>query len=371
MRKLVKLVMIDNVIPHDNADRLSIAQVGGWQCVIKKDQFQAGDLALYFEIDSMIPFEQNPHFEFLGKNNVLETRAVKYSRIKSTKLRGQISQGLLMPLDIFEKAEPLYHLFHQVSDKQLFVDTINHLSDFSSLFGVIKFEPPQPTRLVGNPKGNFPYFVKKTDQERYQNIKNQYISAKENDELFEVTAKLHGSSFTAFINKNADGEWYTGVCSRNFELKTDEDNNEFVKLFNKLELDKLMRAFVNDPESAFYNKPFAIQGEMCGPGINGNFEGLGQTELFVFDVFDISTGCYVKPDVRYRVVNSLGLKHVPIIDIKCALPNYENVQEYCTGPSALNGKFREGVVFKSYTRDFTFKAVSNRFLTGSTDFEDC
>ena len=179
-------------------------------------------------------------------------------------------------------------------------------------------------------------------------------------EEFEVTYKLDGSSFTAYAFKSSEDEVYTGVCSRNLELKIDESNsgNTFVQTFISNDLDGKLREFYR-----LTNKLVAIQGEMCGPGIQNNFEGLDKVELFVYSVFDIREQQYMAPDVAKIAVELMGLQYVPVYTERHVLT--ESIGELLTladGESGLRGKFREGLVFKSLSRDFSFKAISNRYL---------
>lgn len=366
-RKLLRVVKIDNVIPHDNADSLELAIVGGWQVCVKKDQFKAGDVAMYAEVDALLPLDQ-PEFAFLEGRSQYTIDGKNYSRVKTIKLRKQLSQGILF--DYFGTAG---------------VD-----EDLTSLYGVIKYEAvpePVPGSSFGNMKKArvFPPFIRKTDQERVQNIVNAYNAAVATGEEFEVSVKLDGSSFTAYIK---DGK--VGVCSRNIELQLEPETwslwkqltvfvsevkkhgfkyakwkkgvqpeaNAFTALFNELELEPALRA-----ESAFNMMDFAIQGEMVGPSIQGNFEGVDKNRLFVYSVFDIDAQKYLVPEAAQAIVKRMGLDYVPVISYRATLPNtVAEVLAMADGPSALGGKYREGLVFKSLDRDFSFKVISNNYL---------
>jgi RNA ligase (TIGR02306 family) len=365
-RKLLRVVKIDNVIPHDNADSLELAIVGGWQVCVKKDQFKAGDVAMYAEVDALLPLD-HPEFAFLEGRSQYTVDGKNYSRVKTIKLRKQLSQGILF--DYFGTAG---------------VD-----EDLTSLYGVIKYEAvPEPVPGSGNGVKKaraFPSFIRKTDQERVQNIVNAYNAAVATGEEFEVSVKLDGSSFTAYIK---DGK--VGVCSRNIELQLEPETwslwkqltvfvsevkkhgfkyakwkkgvqpeaNAFTALFNELELETALRA-----ESAFNMMNFAIQGEMVGPSIQGNFEGVDKNRLFVYSVFDIDAQKYLVPEAAYSIVKRLGLEYVPVISYRTTLPEtVAEVLAMADGPSALGGKYREGLVFKSLDRDFSFKVISNEYL---------
>lgn len=339
-RKLARVVVVDDVIGHPNADALEIAVIGGWKCCVKKGEFQRNDLGLYFEVDALLPLD-NPAFSFLAGRNEREYNGKRYARIKTMKLRGELSQGLLLPL-------------HSVG-----IEVAKEGCDFTSSLGVVKYEPTVPAVLSGAAKGGFPSFIPKTDQERVQNIKSEYVKCVNNKESFEVTYKLDGSSFTAYVNLDEDGKPYTGVCSRNLELKIDgNENNLFIQTFKKYHLAGILDMWVK-----IGNQPIAIQGEMVGPGIQGNFEGLDDVKLYVYNVFDIQEQKYLLPTQTRDVVAKLGLDYVPIYLEDCLLSeSLDDIITLADGESGLNGKYREGFVFKSNERDFSFKVISNSYL---------
>lgn len=367
-RVLVKVVIVDDVIQHTNADALELAIIGGWQCCVKKGEFKKGDVGVYFEIDSMLPLD-TPEFAFLQGRNERTHEGKRYARIKTMKLRGELSQGLLLPLNFIDwtqlpetNGECLVEFIHNI--KTYHFHDLPHVCEqvdkLPSILRVIKYEPAMPACLAGNAKGLFPSFLSKTDQERCQNLTRQIQDAQ--GEEFEVTYKLDGSSFTAFIYRDGGDEEnvYTGVCSRNLELKVDETNegNTFVETFKKYELDKKLREY-----NELTGRYIAIQGEMVGPGIQQNFEGLESIQLFIFSVFDITEQTYLLPDEAQEIVSQLGLNYVPVFKDSYVLDaTVKELIEMADGESGLNGKFREGLVFKSKTRDFSFKSISNKYL---------
>lgn len=371
-RKLARVVMIDDVQTHPNADALELAVVGGWQCCVKKDEFKEGDLAVYFEIDSMLPLD-NPDFAFLEGRNQYERDGRQYSRIKTIKLRKELSQGLLVP----------------------YKGTLRDVGkDMTEFYGVIKYEAPEE-RISNGGGGNikrlreFPSFIPKTDQERVQNCVRQYNEAVAAGMEFEVTFKLDGSSFTAYVK---DGKF--GCCSRNIELQiapiewnlleqvknywsefkrfnrralktgritfpewkkgVDPEDNHFTQMFHKLSLDTRLTGF---------GKNVAIQGELVGPNIQSNFEGVTENALYIYSVYLIDEKRYMLPDEARAEVQRVGLNYVPVLWERATLPaTVADVLALADGPSGLNGKFREGLVFKSLTTDFSFKVISNQYL---------
>jgi RNA ligase (TIGR02306 family) len=219
-------------------------------------------------------------------------------------------------------------------------------NDVTELLGVLKWERPISPQLYGQAKGNFPSFLRKTDQERVQNIGRtleSYIN-----ETFEVTIKLDGSSCTIFSNGEENG-----VCSRNLELKRDE-NNAFWKIALEYDIHKKIRA---------YGKNLAVQGELIAPNIQGNYEKVNKPEFYVFDVFDIDKQEYVLPDERQEFCKILNIPHIPIIDKSFAMiDNVDKLLDMAEGDGMNKGVKREGLVFKHNSSDFSFKAISNSYL---------
>lgn len=342
-RKLARVVVIDKVIKHPNADALDLCTVGGWVVVSQRGLYGPGDLACYFEIDSWVPNTIAPFLTKEGKEpKVYE--GVPGERLRSIKLRGELSQGLLIPM----RELPVDFCQEPQEDE-----------DLTETLGVLKWERPMNAQLQGLARGNFPHFIRKSDQERVQNIKRAYLAAVADGEEFNVTIKLDGSSFTGFL-KDDGGEVRTGVCSRNLELKIDEDNaeNTFVKTFNRYELDEILRHIYTTT-----GRQLAFQGEMCGPGIQGNFEGLCDVQLFIYNIFDIDNQQYLLPGETRHICSDYNLQMVPTFSRRMQLPaTIQEVLEMADGESGLFGKYREGLVFKSLTRHFSFKAISNRYL---------
>jgi len=337
MRKLATIRKIDALRPIPDADAIECAVVGGWTAVVKKGEFAAGDLAVYCEIDSWIPHALAP---FLSKGK--EPRmfdGIAGERLRTMKLRGQLSQGLLLPLSTLTMVES--ELFEGL--------------DVSFPLGIVKYEAPIPAQLAGEVKGMFPGWIQKTDQERVQNLKEELDYWLREQHVWEVTEKLDGSSMTVYLR---DGEF--GVCSRNLELKPSETNSLWkVAVRNDLEL-KLRRA----------NRNLALQGELIGEGIQGNpYKQKGQ-EFFLFDIYDIDTNKYFTPAERRAFVEDHDIKHVPVLAFGAELADtlgvnsIDGILRFAEGKSVMGmvGCEREGLVFKSKAMQCSFKAISNAFL---------
>jgi RNA ligase (TIGR02306 family) len=354
MRKLASVRKIDAIVAIEGADAIEVAIVGGWKVVVKKNEFAVGDLAVYFEIDSWIPTELVP-FLSRGKEP-REYYGVKGERLRTVKLRGQLSQGLLMAGTIcptglmVHRPDSMAHIFQEGDD-------------VSEWLNIQKWEAPVSAQLAGQAKGNFPTVIPKTDQERCQNLVQEINDAVALGLAFEVTEKLEGSSMTCYL---IDGEF--GVCSRNIDLK-ETDGNAFWAAARKEGIEEKMRACFTSRDFATKGD-FAIQGELIGPGIQGNIYNLKETEFRVFDVYNISGGFYMMPAIRRHLIDAMGLKHVPVLAAEAKLYDTLGIQgvdgllKFAEGKSVigLKGCEREGVVFKECSDAITFKCVSNRYL---------
>lgn len=334
-RKMATIRRIDELNPIEGADAIECAVIGGWKVVAQKGLYVVGDLAVYCEIDSWIPTEVAP---FLSKGKEpREFEGVKGERLKTIKLRGQLSQGLLLPIN-------------EVCGN---IDSVWFEGlDVSFPLGIIKWERPMNAQLAGMARGNFPSMIPKTDQERVQNLKTEIAGAA--SMMFEVTEKLEGSSMTCYL---IDGEF--GVCSRNLDLKETEGNS-FWAVAREEVIETKMR---NIDE----HWSFAIQGELIGPGIQGNIYKLSKPEFRVFDVYDIQTGKYLPPAARHDLISRMFLLHVPIVAMSkdLGIGTVDEMLTWAEGKSVLNEKQeREGIVFKEMNGGMTFKAISNKYLLG-------
>ncbi|NLR67515.1 RNA ligase (ATP) [Chitinophaga varians] len=329
-RKLASVVVIDDLQPIPGADLIEVATVKGWKLVVKKQEFRIGDHAVYCEIDSFLPEKED--FEFLRKSSFRTMAGIPGFRLKTMRLRGQISQGLLMPVTVLNG----------------YAYTLGE--DVSARLGIVKYEPPMPASLAGVAKGNFPSFIPKTDEERIQNLSAEYEAYK--NETFYVTEKLDGSSATFYFR---DGEF--GVCSRNLDLLETTDNT-FWKIAHRLHLPDRLAAL---------DKNMGLQGELIGEGIQGNPYGIkGQTVRF-FNAFDIDAYTYLPLPAFREIIRLMGLEHVPILDTAFTLPDtVDELLLAAEGNSALSpaGKYveREGVVIRSADKRISFKVISNKFL---------
>ena len=342
---LATIQKIIDIQPIEGADAIEVATVLGWEVVVKKGEFKIGDLCVYVAIDSVLP-EGPEAFEFLRRTRF---------RIKTVRLRGQLSQGIVFPMSML--------VMSMVEDGEtvgIKFDTDNEGADVTDLMGVTKYEKPVPSELAGVMKGDFPIFLHKTDEQRVQNL-NKIFS---NEELMSLeyvaTEKIDGTSHTDYLNNGT-----FGVCSRNLDLE-DYEGNVHWELARKLQIpEKLEDLGLN----------LALQGEAVGPSTNIKY-GLKEHKLLYFDAFDIDSHSYYGPLEFIELMAQLELPTVPILDIGRTLPkSLEELIEAADGYSQLDHKQRrEGVVYRATTVPsirslrgmsngrISFKAVSNKFL---------
>lgn len=333
IRKMASIQRIAEVKAIPDADKICAYRVNGWWVVDQVGKYIVGDCVVYAEPDSFIPSTLAP---FLTKPGHFPKmyNGIEGEKLRTIRLRKQLSQGLLLPLSVLDNIES--ELFEGL--------------DISFPLGIVKWEPP-PEFTSADARGSFPSFIIKTDQERVQNCFNVMAEHFEH-QTWEVTEKCEGSSMTVYFR---DGEF--GVCSRNLDLKESEDNT-FWKMALELGLkEKLTLEGLN----------IAIQGELCGPGIQGNIYNLTKHMFFVFDIFDIDRFEYLTPTPRRDITKAFGLTDAPVLEKEANLVGQtcDSLLTKADGQSVLGlmGCLREGLVFKANSdRRISFKAVSNKYL---------
>lgn len=348
MRKLVSLRKILDILPIEGADKIEEVLVDGWSVVAQKGIHEVGSNILYFEIDSFLP-ETDIRYESFMKFGIRKFQDISGHRVKTKRLKGIYSQGIIMPVKDFpEIVNPEYDV------------------DYSELLGVTKWEAPEiipSAGKFGDTKGNFPWFLRKSDQERIQNIYGK-LSKTHFDDLFVGTLKMDGSSITVFY---VDGERYDnkgiGLCSRNLELKYDpelpfEDQGCFIKgAINSNLFDKAKQLHEN------FGGYYAIQGELVGSGIQKSFEKFDDYEVFAYNIFDIERGVFVDYNTFRVMAEDINLQTVPVIfEAQCILQeDLKTILELATG-TGLRASYREGIVWKQKHGSCQFKAISNKYL---------
>lgn len=331
-RKLASVQKVTEVLPHPNADQLEIIRVLGWKLCARKGEFKAGDLCVYCEVDSLMP--EKPEFEFLRS---------KGFRIRTVRLRGEVSQGIAFPISIIP--EPAF----------TFVETdYKEGEDMTQAIGVVKYEPTLHLGLGGEIKGVFPSFFKKTDETRIQAFPR--LLERYKGQRFYVTEKLDGTSMTVFFNK---GEF--GICGRNYELRDTEGN----ALWDTAKKTRLPEKMAN------FGRNIAIQGELIGEGIQGNKYKIKGKQFRPFNAIDIDASKRIDAVQLFNICIRLNLESVPMLDFNFVLNHsIDELVSFSSGKSRLNPDTdREGIVIRYIVEkydedigDLSFKVISPDFL---------
>jgi RNA ligase (TIGR02306 family) len=348
MRKLASIQTVNAVEPIPNADAIEKVRVLGWWVVSKKGEHKPGEKLVYCEIDSLLP--ERPEFEFLRPSSFkpAQTDATGATvlpagfRIKTVKLRGQVSQGICFPLSILPPGSPA-----------------DEGADVTELLGARKWEPPIPVGMGGKVKGGFPGFLPKTDETRVQVL--EAALERHRDKTFYVTEKLDGTSFSAFLRQ---GEF--GICSRNLWMDETDESNILVRVAKGLRLEERLRA-----TGERLGHDVAIQAELIGPGIQKNKYGLKQVTLRVFNVLNVGTHRLLDHPAMLAAVAEMGLEVVPQLGTLVLNHTVDEVVAFSEGASVLNPQVqREGVVLRPLVEEhdediggrLSFKAINPKFL---------
>lgn len=421
-RHLARVVTVDAIKPIPKADLLEIAVVGGWECIVLKDTYKVGDLGLYFEIDASIPADSPVWGDFDMKRMLMRTDVDtdrKYVVIKSIRLRGVLSQGLLLTIDHLRYLKP------DLTDLSVDQNLTDELE-------VIKYVSPEEWKLYqarlreasgeGTRGTNslwwklrqwlikgilvdglqpWPEGHVKSEEERVQNLGKQYTKMVESDDTYELSIKLNGESATVYQDLQT-GEM--GVAQRNFSLRTSDVPYTFkesllvyisswmrfiprrlrggecdvptwltsyrasavplVGYMMKMGVVQDLQDFNHYNELPFtQGKVIAIQGEIVGPKFNRNAENVPKAAFYVYRVY--GNGSYVFPPAEARqIVKTLGLNYVPVLDADAKLPaDMSELIKKADGPGYFDPKRkREGLVAKNNRTGESCKIISNAWL---------
>jgi len=364
-RKLATVREIQEITPIDGADNIELARIDGWQCVVKKGEFVPGSLCIYFEIDSVLP--EASWSEFL--------RPRKF-RVKTIKLRGQLSQGLALSPETVGLSES-WALGADVTET-LGVKLYETPGSKDSVTQCYSRKPPPHkwllrfgvgrrihSYLYPRASGSWPEWFPKTDEERVQNVTSfsQFYGKQ-----IVCTEKLDGQSTTYFYNRDFKNGLFNrglyGVCSRNVWKKC-KDWSTWWSVSGIYSIEERLTAYCKKN-----NVSLAIQGEIVGPGVQGNKYGLSELHFFVFGIWDIDTKQYLSYDKKLCICAALGLYAVPEIWVGAIPQNRDPVymRAYFLSEAERTSVVgcnpdAEGVVIR--VRDeqqLSFKAISNRWL---------
>lgn len=378
MRKLVTAQRVKNLEPIIGADLIEKATIEGWECVVKKGDFNIGDMCIYCEIDSILP--ERPEFEFL--------RPRKF-RIKTIKLKNTISQGIIFPLNIIKIIEPSFN-----------ISEIKEGDDLQEVMGVKKWDPEQESitvekepefndknefvraykkykyftvrflkKLFGIPTGtasdDFPSYVPKTDENRVQTSQRGLETHK--GKRAYVTEKLEGSS-TTYITIKSKGNFLKRlfskqpmkfiVCSRNRIVNNRADDRWVIA--DKYSISRKMGAL---------GRNFAIQGELIGPKVQGNLYELPERDFRMYLAYDIDEKRYFTLSELKDLANELQIIGVPLLDENHIVhTDTKAYVDLSIGNSKLNSKKkREGIVIRLAEENYSFKSINPEYLLGQKD----
>ena len=361
-RKLASVQRVKAIKPIEGADRIEVVQVLNWDCVASKGEYKVGDMVIYFEIDSLLP--DIPAFEFL-RGSSWSQKLNKY-KIRTHKFRGQISQGLIIPV------RQLTEIYNQINKSAISSIDYDEGDDLTELLKIEKYEPPVSNGPLGDII-NHEWYVPKTDEERVQvcaeNVLPEYMKSEQGD--WYESVKLDGTSCTAGLFEDAfliggRNQWY-------------KDENMYTTTVKKYgDIEKHLRDY-----QKLTGKYIVFQGELCGPGIQSNRLGLKEKEWFIFNVWVSDTGkmdSYKKLDLlRFlNMCDDFGLPHVPIIPVSAKFDfktttnideTVEKLLKYTDGvkyrtffDDASPNQIAEGLVFRKNDMTYSFKVISNKFL---------
>lgn len=377
MRKFVTIRKIAEIHPIEGADRIVTAVVDGWEVVTKTGEFAVGDDCVFFEIDSFIPAEDE-RFEFMHKSSLRIYDDRKGVRVKTIKLRGQVSQGLALPLSAFPEIE------HAVAAS----DEDRYDMCFDELLGVIKYDSFAAKNKGGGPKivpahaaGPFPWYIPKTDEERIENLWSKRDRLCDGDlaKEFYYTLKVDGSSTTVFLADERLG-YFDGididenglqvvVCSRNLALKY----NPEATFWQAVENSKAIEAIKSIKLSTGRN--IAIQGETLAPCIQNGHENFDEPTFLAFCAYDIDKNEYLSYDDFVALMEQFNVNRVPILKAGSPFVEFGSINDMKEFVDRLGEMFAdkvfsdtpEGIVFHpvgvegNRTRK-SFKCISRKYL---------
>lgn len=339
-RKLASIQRVLAIEPIANADAIELARINGWQCVVKKGEFNVGDLGLFLEIDAVPPDIEAFRFLWARKPKEGEpapeeaARPDKF-RVRTMKLRGMLSQGVLLPLNEFDFA------------------SVEEGDDMTGVLGVTKYEPPVPAG-IGDFRAHFPAFIPKTDEMRVQSVPEVLDGIR--GLPYAATLKCDGTSATFCIDPR-DEQFH--ACGRNISVK--EGDSLYWRMARKYDVETILRRFPH----------LAIQGEICGLGIQKNRLGLKELCLFVFNIYDFRQACYLDHTSARQWMQDNGLSPVDVVETGDSFAHsQDSLLALAEGKYPGTTNEREGIVIRPLAETYSaklggrlsFKAISNRFL---------
>ncbi len=330
-RKLASIRIVSNIQSIPDADAIDVATVDSWKLVVKKGELSIGCKAIYCEIDSFLPICDE--FEFLRSNSFKIMGEIEGFRLRTKTMRGQISQGLLLPMSFLDGKVENY-------------EDLPVGYDVTDVLGIIKYERPIPKEMEGKMRAGYPSRIPSTSLERIQNMTKDYSALKE--KTYFEQEKMNGYSTTYYLMDN-----FFSVCTKDVDLLETEDC-PYWKFARENDLDNKMKL-------VGYN--IALQAEFIGEGIMKNpYKLKGKTARF-FKAFNIDAYEYLDYGKFTLLMKSLGLETVPMKENFMLPETIDELLLMANGASALNQNAkREGLVIYSHDMTVSFKVISNQML---------
>lgn len=342
MRKLVSVQEIRTVSDIENADRIQAYQINDWWVVDKKGSYNVGDKIIYCEIDSWIPHTVAPFLSGVKMPKTFE--GVEGARLRTKRLRGFYSQGLILPMSFVEG--------------DYSIDT-----DLTDVLGVKKWEETFPSVGAGEMEGVFPVsMLPKSDEDRLQNLGRSFVEWQEYGLSFIPSEKIEGSSITIMFKDGwKDSEIRVG--SRNWLLR-EAEGNAYWQAVNKYDLKNVLPNYCRS-----IGRNLAVRAELVGPGLNKNIYDHTAIDMLVYNIYDLDTQSYVPIPERLEHIAAMGLRSVPIFadqEINVKDVTIPELLEMADGETAIGYRkkqLREGLVWVCATDpNLSFKTVSNKYL---------
>ncbi len=290
--KLMTFETIRSVRNHQNADRLDIVNVAGYEAIVGRGMYEVGDLCFFVHPDASLPKEREWSQKFLPfvSSNT--------QRVKAKNIRGEWSFGLVVSLDELQFRPIVYYVG----------------VDYSDEFGVTKYEAPLPVDL--SVKGPLPFNLIPTDEDRYQNFSPELVIGK----MGTATEKIDGSSLTVFCVLpghlyNLTSEPIIGYCARNNELKIPDKENPTTNLY----WEACVKSGVFDKLRAHCMKTgmsLAVRGEIHGYGVQSSKNNLWSTvekDVRWFSLINVQTLEYLPFNELFRFASKYELNTVPLL----------------------------------------------------------
>jgi len=348
-RVLARVVTIDRFEKIDGADSIQVVLLKevAWKAIVKISEFKENDMAVYFEIDTVLP-DVDP-FSFLKKDG-------KMKPLRTKIMRGVLSQGLLMPLSCLDYLK-------------IDISSLKPNDDLTELIGCKKYDSIEDIKMIDGLESNgnkpFPTFVPRTDELRVQNCPKVLEHLVESEQEVVITRKEDGTSFTCvYVDQDKENKMFL-VCNRNNILPVPKDEKEqktslYWEVAVRYDLHKKM-------EKLGLN--CAVQGEITGRKINGGRTGVQLNKLQVFNIWGIDNKQYMCWDDVEKICTSLDLPTVPLLH-KGRLPDHlhtvDGLLKYAKSIKYDNGSPAEGIVVKTNCGKekprHSFKVISNEYL---------